>query len=264
MADAPAARRIEVKLDPNAVVEPIRSISSMTANVVARFLHLSRTNEDVSINYSPGKTRIVFNITGIESKDIIATGENWIISQGFKELLRGLRDTFEEAFLYLTFIDLHDSVIEFSELGRFVDKIKRDANKKNFPDLLQFVDERLSKPLDLRDQIESLQKVRNCIEHRRGIVGIADVNKGGDTMALKFMSLGLFTIEDEDEIEIEVGYQTKKDQVIKIKPVIVERNFKIGERIIIETDDFFKIAYACHLLGEDLGAKLPLPVGSPP
>lgn len=71
---------------------------------------------------------------------------------------------------------------------RFLDRIDEELMRKHIPDLMDEIRQEVDQPLPLFDAIASLNKVRNCLVHRNGIVGRKDVNDS-DTQVLRFSFL---------------------------------------------------------------------------
>jgi hypothetical protein len=105
-------------------------------------------------------------------------------------------------------------------------------------------------------EILSLVAVRNCLEHRHGIVGAADADANGQ-LSLTLPRLQTVAIVEGKEIEIGPGYVSEASTQIGIKRVNRERTYRLGEKIEIDAAQFQEIAFACHLFAEDIASKLP-------
>ena len=68
--------------------------------------------------------------------------------------------------------------MKWSDFQAAMASAHKEATKLNFPDLLDAVNKRLKTPLHFEDEFLSFQKVRNCLEHRAGIVSPADADDG--------------------------------------------------------------------------------------
>jgi hypothetical protein len=130
----------------------------------------------------------------------------------------------------------------------------------SFGDLLSQVNSKLSEPLKFLDAYESLQRARNCFEHRNGIVGDVDAPAGG-VMILKFPRVKLFYLQKGKEIELEEGHtidaqdgEDHVDVLMRIEPR--ERRFSRYHRLAIGIIDFNEIAFACNYFASDLAAKV--------
>ena len=63
--------------------------------------------------------------------------------------------------------------------------VRKPASKLSFPDLLATVNAGLSSPLDFEREFLSMQKVRNCLEHRAGVVRKQDLDEDGAALTFK-------------------------------------------------------------------------------
>jgi hypothetical protein len=118
--------------------------------------------------------------------------ENWIFSKAFQDLLRGLKGSLEQAYIFITLLSKRHKVASSITLDAFLAPFRREAATLHFGPLLDRVNERLKEPLPFVDAYHSLQRVRNCFEHRNGIVGEVDAPAGG-VMILSFPRVNYFT-----------------------------------------------------------------------
>jgi hypothetical protein len=125
----------------------------------------------------------------------------------------------------------------------------------------------LQSPLAFEAECLSLQKVRNCLEHRAGIVGLDDT-KGADALHLVLPVLQVFLIRDG--VEVELQYDMGEEGVVLAgQPIYLrrgsrERVYKLGERIQLSPADYQEITQACWMFVSDLGKKLPgTPLSTP-
>jgi hypothetical protein len=103
-----------------------------------------------------------------------------------------------------------------------------------------------------------LQKVRNCLEHRNGVVGTEDVDSQSGELKLSFPRLRFSAqAEGKEEIEVNVGSYIEKDSVIKAGFVSEVRSFKLGEKVLITFKDFSDVGWGCWAFADELGKKLP-------
>ena len=164
----------------------------------------------------------------------------------------------EEAFLYLGAYKTLGAVITWGD----VLEMRRVASAYSFPDLLRKVDEGLPSPLIFTAEMLSLQKVRNCLEHRGGIVGDKDLDASGK-LKLVLPRWAFFAKEDSGDVEIYPDYRAKKDTALVMKRVSREREYALGDRIAFTPQEFTEIAHSCWLLSQDLGQKSPHPSKNP-
>lgn len=194
--------------------------------------------------------------------------ESWVLSRAFHDLARGVRESLEEAELYIFCLKYIGRPISLIEFNNDTAIFKRKVQMKKFPDLMLSVNQNLTESLAFEKEFLSLQKVRNCLEHRRGVVGLSDVHNGN--LDLHFPRIRLFYRRGEVEIELapgevldthEPGVRSPDSGEV---PIYLQRttrtiSYAVGEKIEISADQFFEIAMGCFMFADDLAKKLPVP-----
>jgi hypothetical protein len=111
------------------------------------------------------------------------------------------------------------------------------------------------------DDFRSFQKVRNCLEHRAGVVGAIDVDET-QHLTLMLPRLKMFYLKEGNEIELEVGaiidrYEHPEMVEILIKRETRTKSYALGDKVRFNASEFHEIAFACHMFAGDLASKLP-------
>ncbi|WP_053240021.1 hypothetical protein [Pleomorphomonas koreensis] len=271
MSEPPA---LQITLNPNGVAAPAQRTVIIATQVVATALR-ALANDDLSPPEMQGGP-LGYQFTGLEMSDEErrVTFQNWILGKGFQDLARGIRETLEEAVFYLAMIKREPNLTMLAEIEAEIAAIRATAAKLVFPKLLEDVNAGLTAPMVFDAEFLSLQKARNCLEHRGGRVGARDVDDTG-TMTLSFPRLRMFYRRGDAEIELLPGevidtresdtpFGKGEDVPIYIHRVTRSRTYALDEPVVILASDFFEIAMACHLFASDVAAKLPiLPAAQP-
>jgi hypothetical protein len=255
--------QLKVQLNPNGVAAPAQHAATKAANIILHCLgaldgelKTPETSEQ-SIGYR-------FEEIGITAEERRATYQNWLLCRAFQELLRGVRESLEEAVLFLELLSQPgEKKTTVGQWNQDLEDIRRRASNMKFPQLIAAVNSGLTEPLAFEGQFLSMQKVRNCLEHRAGIVGARDVDEGGSALTLSFPRLRIFYRRGDEDIDVVPGQTVDtgdgKDEVqIFMRLESRSRTYKIGERIVFNANDFNEVAMACHFFAGDLGRKLPL------
>lgn len=249
---------LEIRLDRAAAMAPAILSIRNSLEAVAISLRAIEETKFSEIPPIPGASQ-QFSI-GIkdESEDVRRQHlRDWLLTKGVQEISRGLRATLEEAYLYVSTIALSGIHISPQDFQAQIEKFRQTGNKLKFPQLLEEVDSRLSTHLKFSNEFLFFQKVRNCFEHRNGIVGSADVAADG-LLTLSLPRLGLFAKGIEGDIEIGPGFVAEKDEGLFIKQTISSRSYRVGERLTLTPAEFVQIAQGCWLFLNDLESKLPM------
>lgn len=258
---------VEFALQPAGVIAPTNRVVNYCVNAVGTFLRA--LDSDPCSDLDPNQYGFGYQFSGmsLSSDERRLDFKNWILAKGFHDLTRGIRETLEEAYVFVDVWQKHaGSVISVDVLNATIFSARGIAGKRNFPDLLSFVNKGLQEPLGFESEFLSLQKVRNCLEHRGGRVREQDIDETSGTLLLKFPRIKVFYLRDGDEIEILSGeisdtHEVNKDsniaRTIWLKRVVQEREYSRGEPVNIEGRDFFEVAFACQMFASDLAQKLP-------
>jgi hypothetical protein len=200
-----------------------------------------------------------FRITGPElsADERRALHETWILSKAFQDLMRGVRASLEEAFFFIELLAIgRMTAASASTIEDILAPFRADAAKRSFPSLLAHVNAGLERPLDFIDAYQSMQDARNCLEHRGGIVGNRDIGEHG-SMLLRFPRVKMFLLRGDLEVDLTPGLEVIGGEEILMRLDERNREFKLGERIILGAADFDEIAFACYFFGDQLARRLP-------
>lgn len=250
---------ILVTLDRNGVAAPAQGVVMIASQVVGTCLR-ALANDDLS---PPELQRgfMSFRFSGIEMsvEERRETYQNWILSKGFQDLARGVRATLEEALFYIDMGRLELRRATLQRLETEMAQIRKKAAGLPFPKLLKEVNKDLSEPMSFAAEFKTLQKVRNCLEHRGGRVGDGDVDRATRTMTLSFPRPQFFYRRGDEEVKLALGSVDEQNEEISVyfKLVTRSREYDLGEPVVISADDFAEIAMACHLFASEIASKLP-------
>ena len=102
-----------------------------------------------------------------------------------------------------------------------------------------------------------MQKVRNCLEHRNGVVSAIDVKDGSGVLTLSLPRLRLWIERDGQELELFQNMHVNAGEAIMLQRAIRERRYNPGDRITFTAEEFYEIAQATFLFSQDIASKLP-------
>jgi hypothetical protein len=265
MIEAGGPPKVHLTLDANAIAAPVHAAAVVCREIVD-FNFNAMAKADLS-KKPPGieGTFFVFDVKGpdLTAADRRALYESWILAKAFQDLMRGVRASLEQSYLFIELLFGPRSVKSDSTLDDFVAPFLEKAAKKNFPDLLGYVNSKLQKQLDFASAYQSMQNARNCLEHRGGVVGKSDVSASGE-MELRFPRIKAFYDRRGEEIEIEPGSKIDAQNDEATVPILMrldvrQRRYTLGQRLRLTVADFNEIAFACYHFGSQLAANLPRP-----
>ena len=190
--------------------------------------------------------------------------ENWLFAKGFQDLARGVRESLEEAALYLALISGPTRSVPTSiSLEDLFDTIRKPAASWPLTKLLAHVNAGLTSPLEFEREFLSIQRVRNCLEHRGGIVRKQDLDDQAAALTLSFPRLKVFYRRGSEEIElarderVDDGGHGPEVQILG-RIVTRSRTYRLGERVTFTANEFSETAMACSFFGEQLARGLPV------
>jgi hypothetical protein len=250
---------IVLTLNLDAVLLPTQNAVVLSSEIVDFFAD-AVNKADLSKKPSNDATQYKFKSPEISAEERKAMYENWIYLKAFQDLMRGVRASLEEAYVALELLSKPHKTASNTTLEELLAPFRRDAAKLQFPPLLDLVNSKLIPPLNFVEAYRSLQRARNCMEHRGGIVGNVDA-PGGGVMILSFPRVKLFYLRGGEEIEVEAGTvidaQDGKDEVqIIMKLDLREKRFSRYQRLAITIKDFNEIAFACNYFASQLAEKV--------
>jgi hypothetical protein len=185
---------------------------------------------------------------------------SWLLAKGFQDLARGIRETLEEAIMYLEVVTWQPQRT-FPKFHEDIANIRKRAAGLTFPKLLAKVNSRLIEPVIFEPAFLSIQKARNCLEHRGGIVGPQDCDHEDTALILSFPRLKVFYCRKGEEVEVRrnepIDAQDDQAEVQLLARIeLRSKRYQQGERIALTAGDFGEIAMACHYFASDLARKL--------
>jgi hypothetical protein len=173
--NADGTRSVHITLHPDGVNAPALNAMKHNMEIVAIALEAVRTFDPSNPPSIPEAFfKWEMNGPAISVEELRFTYENWILSKAFQDLARGVRESLEQAFLFVELVKTPGG----RTTGARIFEIQKAAKRLNFPDLLGRVNGGLTERLQFEEEFQSLQKVRNCLEHRNGVVGVEDVAQG--------------------------------------------------------------------------------------
>lgn len=251
------APHITVTLNTAGVLAPIQRAIRQTVDVVTFCLNAIEQG-DLSGWPQTDLMRFALHINDeMSAEERKAAYTHWLLSKGFQDVARGTKQMLEEAYFYNGMVARAGGLRTWAGVQAAEQKLRQAASNKRFPQLLDEVKKRLTSPLHYERELLSLQDVRNCLEHREGIVRERDVDPATGALHLRWPRLRLFYDDEGRRIELGRGSQVEKDTALMADIVVEEREFKLGERVIFKADEFHDIGFGCLTIANDLVQRLP-------
>ncbi len=192
----------------------------------------------------------------------------WLFKKAFEEFIIGLTNSLIEAHKFAKYRELsinteqNNWVMSKEEIEIAIEKINIKPLSMHFPVLIKEIEDLLGFTFQLRDEIISINQVRNCLIHGNGRVRLKDINNfDTNSLSLRYIDL-VFYHEKEGEM-VELTWEQKKEgfQTNRLGYKVLQKNidFKLEQDIIMNQDIFNGVAYTCAAFVQYLQEKLPNP-----
>jgi hypothetical protein len=255
-SEAGQATRVGIALNPAGVAEPALRAMRDSVEVVGTALRAVQDSSRALHGMPGAQVGLAFTTPGEDEGQRRLRHANWLLNRGFQDISKGLKESLEEAYFYCAIVETASEQRSPQQLVAWISDLKKRSNRLNFPDLLARVKASLGTPLLFDEELLSVQAVRNCLEHRSGIVGVEDL-RGKPEFRLLLPQLRMVVRADGKERDLVVGMIVEEGAEIVAIRSAVERTYKLGETITFSATEFSDIALACCYFANDLCTKLP-------
>jgi len=179
----------------------------------------------------------------------------WIAARALQEIVRGIMVTLQEVLFVIELMKLNGTVTD-ENTNTNLAKTRKTINSYRHPQLLTKINQALKSPLEFEVEMTSLNAVRNCLEHRAGVVGGGDVNSD-EHLVLTFPKFAMIANIGGNEVEVGPGDQLHHgDMFLGPRLIHVERKYARGQQIVIDAKMFDEIAFGCTFFLQDIGQKM--------
>ena len=247
---------ITVTLDTNAVGHPARFAAKECTDIFAVAHAALQTVKQSEIPRVAGETiHHQMKIEGRTEDQQLEAYNRRLSAMCISDLSRGIRATMEAAASHIDFLaidpnDLAGETIEDIQSAANVRlaKFLAAAQALSYPPLLEKVQAGLRAPLTWAPELVSFQKVRNCLEHRGGIVGERDLDDDG-VLTLQLPYLHLELVDPDGNVgPIEFGVVIAKASKVQIRVATRTQTFGIGDAVAGTPPKLVKLGSRCGCL----------------
>ena len=169
--------------------------------------------------------------------------KTWIEGNGFRELVES----------FLSFLDrVHEAAYMIKSAGKSIkvsELQKRQAiyEKQGLPSKLNLLRSEFGITPKHPEYIKSLNKARNCLTHRRGVVGVEDLADGKHCI-VKWLGADLFIETSNGERHlVEDCIKNKKsfpeDTMVMMQMVEREKKFDLGSPMSLTTRELAEVCW---------------------
>lgn len=174
-----------------------------------------------------------------------------------------IKDEFTHWCLRNSFTEAIDQVSAFLEECRFIARLyhmgskvsgsawndalldeRKKFHKKGLPEKIAYLRERYSVGSQFEDHVLSLNRVRNCLVHRLGVVSDVDVKDSG-TLVVRWQGMRFLLRDSVTGVEtlLEGPTQTKNESELQLRIGPIEKTFHLRESIRLSPAE---LGYTMH------------------
>ncbi|MES0051726.1 MULTISPECIES: hypothetical protein [unclassified Mesorhizobium] len=170
----------------------------------------------------------------------------WVVAGGFRELAETFSVFLHD--VYYAGLVLDREKITVGEHQKALSKFSRQG----VSDQLVIASDLLKIDAPFSPTFETMNQARNCMAHRRGIVGAKDVDET-ESFTLKWRALAL-TLEDGQDLSLLLAAGTpveiKGGQALSVGMVDREKKFALGDQILLSRHDLQEFCLAVQIAAE--------------
>ena len=179
--------------------------------------------------------------------------EDWIVRNALRETVESFDLFLEKLHHSCLLIGTSKGCIEADQANRWGKKLHSGGVDEN----LELLRERFGVTTGKEAYFQAIKQARNCVTHRRSIVGVKDADDNGE-LHLKWWRVRMFIkLDSGKEIEMapplpEGGIKLEEAGKVCIQFSDSERTFKIGDPVIFKPEDILEICELTKLATSQL------------
>ncbi|MES2139743.1 MAG: hypothetical protein V4511_08525 [Bacteroidota bacterium] len=207
---------------------------------------------------------IRITVPGVEEVPIKEKAMNWLFRKVFEDFIVGINESLIEAYKFVNYLELRNRSKQESftheKMQHEIDLINTKSLKMHIPKLIEDIEKGIGKNLYLREEILSINKVRNCLVHRNGKVGLSDTtNNEKNALELKCRELKIYRDQGDDMIPVTAEDKKKGLKVNKIGHKVISKIvvYPIDTHVLIESNVQNAVTYTCIMFAHELLNVLP-------
>jgi hypothetical protein len=265
MVEEKAPITIHLNLSNDDIIQPLLGVlNDIKNNLLFGLNLLTHSNIELvsKIDFFENRGLIDFG-KGDNNPEIIKENfKNWLITKALEDLIKGLQFSIGKALGHCKLIRLicKNSRRTKNEIEFELSMINKKIRKAHFPNLIEDLEIITGNKLNLKQHILSINKIRNCLTHRYGIVREDDLNSEG-VLELKWKKLSIMLASNDNKKEVKIldrivinpGEQSKIYTQFKD----TSKLFQKDEKIVLDYIELSDIFLTCFLFGKELLKIMP-------
>ena len=180
--------------------------------------------------------------------------QEWCLRNGFRDSVETISVFLEECHLACSLLDARENCqIKIEDYNQIVSEKQKRFHKMNFPTKIEFLRKKFSVSSSLEEHVLSLNKVRNCLVHRSGIVNQQNTNSDNELIA-KFREIQFLVLSpDRTDERIITGPTTMNEgEHLVTRNQDYEKHFGLGQKIDFTPLEHFRTVSTFFVFGKEI------------
>ena len=181
--------------------------------------------------------------------------ESWVLAAVFRDLIETTGDVLERAREILVACELaRERVIgSMGDLDTALADGATAFHEAGLPQKFTLLLNRFGfeVPEQYGEHLLSLNRARNCLVHRRGVVGRRDLH-GEESLVLSWNRLELVAMNGDECRPIELGAVLNGPTDVGVRLVGASKKFALGQRVLLSTNELSEICQTFIFAGAQL------------
>jgi hypothetical protein len=187
--------------------------------------------------------------------------KEWTLQNGFRDTVESLSAFLEEIHRICSVWSLikkqeRGQTLTGKDLQNFNEVEPRKFHRLGLPDKLDHLRDShfISVDPDMIRNVLSVNRARNCLVHRSGIVTDLDAEAG--KLIVRWRRMKLVVTDEDGERELVLGVVNKKGGSVGFRFVDDEKSFNVGDSLGFSPQEFQHIAWSVFLFASGLTSSL--------
>lgn len=180
--------------------------------------------------------------------------QEWCLRNSFRDCVETISIFLEECHLVCALLDARENCrINIEDYNQIVSKGQKRFCDLKFPAKIEHLRQKFSVSSCLEEHVLSLQKVRNCLVHRSGIIGQQDLNADNELIA-KFREIQFLVLSpDRTNEQIITGPTTMNEgEHLVTRNQDYEKHFRLGQKIDFTPLEHFRTVSTFFVFGREI------------
>ena len=188
-----------------------------------------------------------------EARDIFY---QWCLKNNFRDSVEYSGIFLEECNFVCELVQARsDNKIKAGDFNKICGENRKKFHKKTFPEKIEYLRNQYNVSSAIEDYILSLNKARNCLVHRDGVVDKIDLNIS-EALKIKYREIQIVIQpadgSEEKIIDKPMTEATKVASSVAMRFVDYERIFKLGEQIKFSPQEHIKTISTFWFFAQDI------------